>query len=121
MLEAVEGRLCLLEVLEVTEVIRCVLFCAGGCEGRLGLLEVSEVLGLIRGVLLDMLEAVSVLMEVPEVPEVMRLRATLYARGCGGCALFAGRAGRARGDTLCTTLYAGGHGRVGSVCWKCWR
>ena len=45
-LEAVEGRLCLLEVLEVSEAIRRVLLCMpAAVEGRLCLMEVLEVLG----------------------------------------------------------------------------
>jgi len=106
----------MLEVLEMLEVMRCVLLCV---------LEVAE------GVLC--------LLEAPEVAETMRLCATLcaggcgragdaegdalcaalYTGGCGGCALFAGGAGGARGDALeyysvCWRLWT-----VGSVCWRC--
>jgi len=78
MLEAVEGGLCLLEALEVVqmvEVIRCVL---------LGVLDAPEV---IRPVLLGMLEAVEMSSICWSVPEVMRcVLGTLYA----GDALFSG-------------------------------
>ena len=43
MLEAVEGELCLQEVLKVLEVMRCVLFCMlEAVEGGLCLLEVRR-------------------------------------------------------------------------------
>ena len=60
MSEAVEGRLCPLEVpevLEVQEVIRCVLLrILAAVEGRLCLLEELEVLEVMRCGLLGMLE-----------------------------------------------------------------
>src|SRR6266480_6295979 len=76
MLEAVEGALCLREVLEVPEAMHCVQLCS---------LEV------MRCVL-------SVCWRVDSV-----------SRGVG---VVAG-AGRAGGDALCATLYAGGIGGVG--------
>ncbi len=106
-----------LEVLEMLEVMRCVLLC-----------------------ILEIVEGGLCLLEAPKVPEAMRLCATLcaggcgragdaegdalcaalYTGGCGGCALFAGGAGGARGDALayysvCWRLWT-----VGSVCWTCW-
>jgi len=87
-LEAVEGELCLVEVVDVLEVVEVMLrvrFCMlEAVEGALCLLEV---------------------LEVPEKPEVMRF--CLYAGGCGRWALFAGGN---RGDSLYATLYAGGCG-----------
>src|SRR6266480_473700 len=77
MLEAVEGELCLLEALEVPQVMRCVLLC---------MLEVSEVMHCV----LRMLEAVDCGLCLLEVPEMMRRVLALYARGRGGCALFGG-------------------------------
>ena len=45
MLEAVEGGLCLLEILEAPKVMCCVLFCMlDAVEGGLSLLEVLEVM-----------------------------------------------------------------------------
>jgi len=67
MLEAVEGGLCLLEVLEAPPVMRCVLLC--------------------------ILEAVEGGLCLPEVPEVMRC-ALLFA---GGDALYAALYGVERG------------------------
>ena len=67
MLEAVEDRFCSLEVLELLEVMRCVLLCIPeAVEGRLCLLEalealeVPKVLKVMRRVLLCMLEGVEV-------------------------------------------------------------
>ena len=66
-LEAVEGALCLLEALEVSEAMRCVLLCMlEAVEGGLCLLKVPEVM---RRVLLCMLEA---------------MRCTLLCRYAGG-------------------------------------
>src|SRR5436189_2234689 len=78
MLDAVEGGLCLLEALEVPEVMRCVLLCV---------LEVPEAM---RCVLLCMLEAGLSLLEVFDVLkvlEVMRsvLLCMLKAVGRGIC------------------------------------
>ena len=42
MLDAVEGELCLLEALEATDVIRCVLCTLEAVEGAFCLLEVPE-------------------------------------------------------------------------------
>src|SRR6266480_468410 len=102
MLEAVEGRICLLEVirrvfrmmeaverglrlLEVLEVICCVLLCIlEAVDGGLCLLEMSEVLEVMRRVRRCMLEA----MEVGSVcwrSGDDASYATLYAGGCGGC------------------------------------
>jgi len=98
---------------------------AGGCGRWVVFVEVLEVVEVMRCVLLCILEAVDgavCLLDALEVPEVMRLCvtlraggtggdapcATLYAGGCGGRALFARDTG---GDTLCAALYAGGCGR----------
>ena len=86
-LEAVEGVLCLREVLEV---IRCVLLC---------MLETVED-GLC---LLEMLAA----LEVLDVPDVMRC-ALLFTLE-GDLCLRRGTVG-AGGDTLCVTLYSEGCG-----------
>jgi len=77
MLEAVEGRLCLLEVLEVPEVMRHVLLCMlEAVEGELWLSKVLELPEEIRCVLFCMLEAVNggfCLLETLEVLEVLEL------------------------------------------------
>ncbi len=67
MLEAMEGGLCLLEVLEtseVPEVMRCVLFC------MLEVLEMLDVLDVMRCVLLCLPEV----LEVPEEAHCVLLR-----------------------------------------------
>ena len=66
MLEAVEGEVCWLGVMEVSEVIRCVLLCMlEAVEGALCLLEVLEVL--------DALDVMRCMLGVSEVLEAMRL------------------------------------------------
>jgi len=55
---------------------------------------VLDVRELIRCVFLCMLEVVNGGLCSLEVPEVMRRVLALYARGRGGCALFAGDVGR---------------------------
>ena len=90
-LEAMDGGLCLLEVmrcvllcmLEVPEVMRCVLLC------MLEVLEVLEVPEVMRCVLLWTLEAVDGGLCFTGCAGGDALCAALYARGCGGCDLFA--------------------------------
>ena len=93
-LEAVEGELCLLEVLEALEaleVMRCVLLCISeAVEGGLCSMEVPG---------------------LPEVLEVMRCVLLCIAGGCGGWALFAGGFRGARGDAPYAALYVVGRGR----------
>ena len=94
MLEVVEGRLCLLEVLEVPELMRRVLLYI--LEGRLCMLLVSEALELLqvpevmRCVLLCILEAVEGRLYLLEVPEVMRCVQVLCVEGgfCCGVSKF---------------------------------
>ena len=82
-MDAVEGGLCLLDVLEVLEVMRRVLFCMlEAVEGGLCLLDVLEVIRcvlLCMPEMLEMLEMLEVmrcmllyLLEVLDVPEVIR-------------------------------------------------
>ena len=82
-------------MLEVAEVIRCVLLCMlEAVEGVLGLLEVLDMPEVIRCVLLCMqedMEGVLCLLEMLEMREVMR------------CVL-----------SVCRRLW-----RVRSVCWTC--
>ena len=108
-----ERGLCLLDVLDVPEVMRCVLLCMlEAVEGRLCLLEVLAMPDVLdapdvtRGVLLCMFEAVEGGLCLLEVLEVMRyVLGTLYSGRCGGWALFAegvGRAGVMRAVRFCT-------------------
>ncbi len=104
----------------------CATLYSGGCGGYalfMEMLEASEVSEVMRCVLFCMLDALDVMRCVlcmPEdvegglsLPELLEGAggdtpcATLYTGGCGGQALFAGGAG---GDALCATLYAGGFG-----------
>jgi len=89
--------LCMLEVLEVpemSEVMRCVLlWMLGGVEGGLCLLEVSEsreVLEAMRHVLLCMLEAVEGELCLLEGLEVMSCVLLCILGGCKWCALLTG-------------------------------
>src|SRR6266480_248040 len=101
MLEAVEGELCLLEV---SEAIRCMLFC---------MLEVMEMMRWHCSVCWRLGRVSSVAGGAGGDTLLATLYAggdggdatcaALYAGGCGGWALFAGGAG---GDTL-RALYAG--------------
>ena len=108
MLEAVEGRLCLLEV------TRCVLFCT--LEGSLCLLEVVDVAEMMRCVLLCILDAALFAGVVGGDGRGGRagragrdtVCATVYAGGCGRWVLFARGVEGARGDAVCATLYARG-------------
>ena len=70
MLEAVEGELCLMDVLEVPEVIRCVVLCI--VEGRRCVLEVLRVPEVMRCVVLCIVEGRRCLLDALRVPEVMR-------------------------------------------------
>ena len=94
MLEALDGGLCLLGVLDVLEALesmRCTLLCMlEAVEGELCMLEVPEVVSCV-------LLCTSML----EVPDVMRHVLTLYAEGDAPCVtLYAG------GDAPCVPLYA---------------
>ncbi len=98
-LEAVEGGLCLLEVLEASEAMRCVLLCMP---------EVPEVM---RCVILCMLEAGLCFAGGVGGAGSDALCATLYAGGAGGggaLALFAGGVGGTGSDAPCATRYVGG-------------
>ncbi len=93
------------EVLEVAEVMCCVLLCMlEVVEGRLCLLEVLEVAEVMCCVLLCMLEAVE------------------GARGGGGdmlyATLLAGGVGGVGGDAMCDAPYVWTSWRVSSVCWR---
>ena len=85
-LEAVEGALCLPEVLDVPEAMRCMLLCM--LEAVEGALCLQEMLEVMRCVLLCMLE---------------RVEDGLFAGYVVG-------AGGAVADARCATLYAGGPG-----------
>ena len=117
-----------LKVVEVLEVIRCVLFCMAevlevmrrvllcmleAAEGEFCLLEVLEVpemlevLEAMHRVLLCMLEAAEGELCLLEMLEVMRC-VLLCIRRLWRVHSFAGGVGV---DTMCAALYAGGRGR----------
>jgi hypothetical protein len=88
-LEAVDGELCLLEVLGVLEVMRCVLLMLGSVNGRFCLLEVLDVLDVMCRTPLCMLEAVESGFVVCGYAGRVRgdaLRAVLHVEDCGGWA-----------------------------------
>ncbi len=98
MLEAVDGRLCLLEVLEaMRHVLLCMLEAA---EGELRLLEVLEMLEAMRCVLLCVLEMLETMRCV-----LLCMLETVEGELCG-----AGDARGAGSDAPCAALYAGGRG-----------
>ena len=120
MLEAVEGELCLLEVLEVMRsmLLRSILDAA---EGRLCSLEVLEVVEVIRRVLLFVLEVMEVIRRVLlfmlEVMEEIR-RVLLFMPEAVEGELCLPKVLEVMSCVPLCTLYAV---EVGSVCWRCCR
>src|SRR5436190_1286903 len=104
MVEGMEGRLCSLEVLEVPEVMRCVLFCrleavgGGWCflDAVVGGFFLMGVVGVLRWVRLFPLEAME---------GWLCCLVGLGVRGGLGCVY-----------SVCWRLW-----RVCSVCWRCRR
>ena len=103
-LEAVEG---VFSLLEVSELMCCVLLSLLEVLEVLVALDVPEVPEAMCCVLLCVLEDVEgglCLLVVLEVLEMLDCMLRCTAGGCGGYVLFAG------GDAPCAALYAGGRG-----------
>jgi len=132
-LEVLEGVLCLLEYVggagdDGGDALVCYSLCSrlwrvcSVCWRMSDVLDVPDVSDVMHGMLLCTLEVMGCVLCLPEYVESSgddggdELCATLYTRGCGGCALFAGGAG---GNGA-----AGGTGDDAivcySVCWKVW-
>ena len=115
----VKGEFGLLEMLEVLEMMRCVLLCMPEAVEpylqevleALDVLDVLDVASVMRCRLLCMLEAVEDRLGLLEMLEVIRcVLSTIYAEGCGGWALFARGVGGVEGDAPCATSNAGSCG-----------